>query len=363
MRRVCGVFLAFALGIGVLEALLLLGGFERRVELDPFTRAFAGGRIDGLVVHELDARQLWQPIAGATTPWGRDVLDEHGCRNAPLAPARRPGVARIAALGDSTAFGRGVDARACWIEVAAHTLVERGIPCEALNAGVVGFTVRQGRERYERVVRPFAPDVVVLSFGAFEEHTPALGRSDAAWIAAGGGPSADEGPFGRLGREARGAQLARWITSGFPARAADGDSAPRELPAGEDRAGAVAWPGERRVSVNEFATELRALAALVIADGARVVFLDPARRPQYVAPAPVLALYSAETRAVAAELGAPLVDGRAVFGSAVQAGATYPDLFAGGAADPAVLGHERLGVALAELVAPLLRGPAAGVPR
>lgn len=356
----CGALLGLALGAGALEALLLLGGFDRRVELDPFTRAFAGGRIDGLVVHELDARQLWRPIAGAQTPWGRDVLDEHGFRNASLALERRPGVARIAALGDSIAFGRGVDARACWIEVAAHSLVEHGIPCEALNAGVVGFTVRQGRERYERAVRPFAPDVVVLAFGAFEEHTPALGRSDAAWIAAGGGPSADEGPFGRLGREARTAQLARWIASGFPARATDGDSTLRELPAGEDRAGAVDWPGERRVSVLEFAAELRALAALVIADGARVVFVDPARRPQYVAPAPVLALYSAETRALASELGAPLVDGRAVFGAAIQQGATYPELFSGGAADPGVLGHAKLGVALAELVAPLLGEPPAG---
>lgn len=354
LQRTVRALLALVLALGVLEALLLLGGFERRVEQDPFTRAFAGGRIDGYVVHALDARQLWKPVAGATVPWGRDELDAHGFRSAPLARERRLGVARIAALGDATAFGRGVNADACWISVCARALVERGLPCESLNAGVVGFTVRQGLERYRADVRAFSPDIVVLDFGAYEEHLPALGRSDDAWIARGDVPGANENALSRLGQETRIAQCLRWCAAGFPARSASAATRAPSLDGEQDPAGSADWPGERRVSVAEYAAHLRALAELVLADGARVVFVDPARRPQFVTQAPVLAQYSAATRALAAELGAPLLDGRAVFGRAVQGGATYPELFAGGAADPGVLGHERLGVALAELVAPLV---------
>lgn len=358
--RAARVLLGAALALGVVEALLLLGGFERRVEQDPFTRAFAGGRIDGYVLHALDARQLWKPVGGATVPWGRDALDAHGFRGAPLARERSPGVLRIAALGDGTAFGRGVGADACWIAVAARTLAARGIACEALNAGVVGFTVRQGLERYAADVRAFAPDVVVLDFGAYEEHLPALGRCDDAWIQGGGGPRADGGMFGRLGREARVAQCVRWIGAGFPARDASDVPSALALDGDQDEAGAEDWPGERRVSLAQYSTNLRDLAQRIAADGARVVCFDPARRPQIVGQAPVLARYSAATRTLASELGAPLLDGRAVFGRALQDGATYPDLFAGGAADPGVLGHERLGVALAELVAPLVSTLPAG---
>ncbi|MBK7875931.1 MAG: hypothetical protein IPJ77_09290 [Planctomycetes bacterium] len=327
---------------GVLEALLLLAGFAHARAPEPFERAFAGGRVDGYRFLERDLRELWRTVPGARVPWSGDVLDAHGFRGAAPAPERASGVARIAVLGGSAAIGRGVGAEETFGHVAARELDARGIPCEVVEAGVPNATLVQARARWVRALHAWKPDVVLLAFSGFEEHAPALGASDVELART--GPPAEPGPLVRLARGSKLGAFGAWIASGCSsAPEAAGD-------AGADPAGDPAWPGARRVAIDDVRAELDELARLVRAEGAELVLVALPARPPAARAAPVLERYARAAESAVAELGIARVDGRALFAAAVAEGATYQDLFAG-PAEPAQLGHARLGRAVAELLA------------
>ncbi|MBI5364461.1 MAG: SGNH/GDSL hydrolase family protein [Planctomycetes bacterium] len=346
--RVVEVVALTCVVLGSGEGLLLLGGFAHPARPDPFESAFADGRVDGYRIHERDARELWKPIGGARLPWSSDVLDAHGFRGAVLAVERTPGVARLAVLGGSAALGRGVGPDETLGAVAARALAAHGVACEALNAGVVGATLVQARERWTNAVRAWRPDVVLLTVGGVEEHAEALGAPDRELVRTGAAaPSAALGPFARLARDSKRGQCARWVSSGFPSHTAEAAAVARPL----DPAGASEWPGARRVAVDEARATLRELAASVRDAGARLVVIVLMARPTTVKAAPVLAAYTSAIAEEARALGLDLVDVRAVYTAAFEHGETYADLFAG-PTEPAQLGHLRIGQALAELLAP-----------
>ncbi len=70
---------------------------------------------------------------------------------------RKP--ARVALLGDSFTFGYEVSYDESW----AHQLAMRMAPdFDLVNFGVIGYSVNQIRMKYERDVRPLAPDLVIV---------------------------------------------------------------------------------------------------------------------------------------------------------------------------------------------------------
>lgn len=340
----CGAFV----GAGVLEALLLLGGFEHPRAPEPFERAFAGGRVDGYRFLERDAHELWRTLPGARVPWSGDVLDAHGFRGAAPALARARGVARIAVLGGSAAIGRGVGADETFGRVAARELAARGVVCEVVDSGVPNATLAQAAARWSATVRAWKPDVVLLAFSGFEEHAPALGANDLELLRT--GPPSAPGPLARIARESKLGALGAWIASGF--RAA------RESTAVEP-AGDIAWPGARRLSVEDVGARLADLARAVRADGAELVLVALPARPPVARAAPVLERYTRAAETAATDLAVERIDGRALFAAAVAEGAAYQDLFSG-PAEPAQLGHARVGRAIAERLAERLARAANG---
>jgi len=90
--------------------------------------------------------------------------DELGCRRLPLVAHPRQ---RIAFLGDSCTFGFGVDDN----ERFAALLQARFPGVQAVDLGVPGYTAYQGRLRLERFPFPSSPSVVVVTFG-FNDQAP-----------------------------------------------------------------------------------------------------------------------------------------------------------------------------------------------
>jgi hypothetical protein len=79
---------------------------------------------------------------------------------------RDPAVLRVAALGDSSTFGWGVDPQYTYEELLARRLSANGARAEVYNLGMPGTTSRHGLGVLEHYAAPLKPDVVVVSFGA-----------------------------------------------------------------------------------------------------------------------------------------------------------------------------------------------------
>jgi lysophospholipase L1-like esterase len=115
---------------------------------------------------------------------------ERGFRTADFGDRPRPGVTRVAVLGDSSTFGWGVEHFEAYPERLARDLAalwkvapER---VETLNLGVPGYSSFQGRVLLEQVALPLAPDVVVWSY--LSNDGSATGESDEAAYARRMGP-------------------------------------------------------------------------------------------------------------------------------------------------------------------------------
>lgn len=90
----------------------------------------------------------------------RARINEDGFRGPRIPRERTPGVARIAAVGDSHTFGWGVEDDETWPAVVAREL--DGV--EVLNAGVNGYDAEQESSFCRRVVLDWQPDLVLWQF-------------------------------------------------------------------------------------------------------------------------------------------------------------------------------------------------------
>jgi len=84
-----------------------------------------------------------------------------GLRDHEVQAARTPGRRRILIIGDSIAFGSGLDAGERFSDQLARELGDR---VEVINAGVPGWGNDQELLFYERTLRALHPDVVILTF-------------------------------------------------------------------------------------------------------------------------------------------------------------------------------------------------------
>jgi lysophospholipase L1-like esterase len=310
-------------------------------------------------LHRTAAGTLWEPRPGAVVPSTEDERINGAGYRGPLRPVERtPGVLRVLTLGDSSTFGMNVPYEQCYSSRLEELLTKSGHPTEVLNGGVIGYTVCQGAERWQQF-RDYDPDVVVLAFGAVNEHFPASGPHDLAKVAA---SRAGDRPLARLAAWARRelrlvqalARLRIEVRGGLEAdRRARFDAWQRLQEASSAEGhwrGAVDWPGVRRVSPDEFEQLLTALVGDVRAAGAVPVLISMPRQRLFEKPNPIARVYTERVERVAAATGAALLDARAGF----QTGdptvpeplQLYLDFF-----HPSDMGHWGIARALVPLVA------------
>jgi hypothetical protein len=91
-------------------------------------------------------------------------VNEKGWRGPVVPIERRPGVLRIAALGDSHTFGHGVGDDETWAAVLERELDTPARPVEVMNCGVNGYDADQVVALLEKRVLPYEPDLVVYGF-------------------------------------------------------------------------------------------------------------------------------------------------------------------------------------------------------
>ena len=101
---------------------------------------------------------------GGTTPV---ETNRFGWRDGEYRREKGAGTFRVICIGDSRVFGLGLRAEDTYPKQLERMLRERhpGTAIEVINAGVPGYTSREGAALVREILPPFRPDLVIVSFG------------------------------------------------------------------------------------------------------------------------------------------------------------------------------------------------------
>ena len=94
-------------------------------------------------------------------PW--EEFNRDGLRDRTHAAEKPAGTRRLVFLGDSVTLGAGIEPHEAYPQVVQARLDREGRPLEVFNAALWGWSTRQERIAYERIVRKYSPDDVVLA--------------------------------------------------------------------------------------------------------------------------------------------------------------------------------------------------------
>lgn len=304
-------------------------------------------------------RQLWAPRPGADIPWSEgEFVNRHGYRGPVLPKSRKPGVIRIATLGDSSSFGHSVTYEDTYSRQLELALAERGIEAEVLCAGVVGFSLEQGIERYQELVREYEPDVVTLAFGAFNDHLPAPGAiADGDKIKRSIAHNTLGKRLARRSRDFRIGQLADMIRSRIADDAMTVDEAVnkgkqrRQVNKGYEK---LDWPGIRHTPIPIFRASLRRALKLIREDGAQPILISMPRTKAKETENPALMPYTRAIEEFADAEDVPLMDARSAFRASEDEGRPWNELLVD-IVHPNPKGHALIADGLADIVEGLVR--------
>ncbi len=304
-------------------------------------------------------RELWVPRPGARVAWGEDErINEAGYRGVALEPGEHPGVLRVLVLGESCTFGYGVPNAETYSSRLETILREHGRRVEVLNAGVIGYTVRQGLERYRAMGRDYRPDFVVSAFGEVNEHFDANGPPDVRKIELPLEPRSTWSDAVRFVR--MNVRIAHLLAS-FADCMSEERRHERDLEfrrqsyehALREHMGEVDWTGQRRVPLEDFEAATLALANEVRADAGKFLALSLPRRREAEENAPVLPLYTQRLEALAARESLALADAYHAFRDAEAQGVAESGLFLD-AWHLSARGHELVASTLAQRIESIL---------
>lgn len=162
MRRLASLLVNLALAAGVCAGLLAaLEGVARwreaRRPAAPHPREFIRGwqEWEGDFYH-LGRRPPHWPLDG-------DIVNRDGLRDRHHTIERPAGTGRVAFLGDSVTYGFGLEARNAYPQLLQAELDRRGEKLEVFNVAAPGWTTRQQRIAYTRLLRPYGVRHVVLA--------------------------------------------------------------------------------------------------------------------------------------------------------------------------------------------------------
>lgn len=168
--------LAVAACLLLLEAGFRLHYFGVEALLHPVAYNPVGFLRTGFVEVDPDPAVAWRirPSATGVFKGARFSSNEHGLRSPPVGKEKPPGEYRIAVLGASVTMGSGVDDEEVYAR-RLQALLDRDYPgrFRVINFAVGGYELNQIIAAYERVVKPFSPDIVLLpmTVRAFLERT------------------------------------------------------------------------------------------------------------------------------------------------------------------------------------------------
>ena len=112
-------------------------------------------------IHELPDPPGFEPGVDVGHMGLEHRINEGGYHGSYRPPERRPGTFRVAAMGDSTTFGWGVEPEEAWPAVLDEEL---GPDVEVLNFGVPGYNTWLQLVQWREQVRRYAPDLVLLGY-------------------------------------------------------------------------------------------------------------------------------------------------------------------------------------------------------
>lgn len=311
---------------------------------------------DDQSLHHMDLDLLWAPRPGVqVSPQHDELIGESGLRGFDLDAWESTGALRLASLGDSSTFGWGVVWEDTWTAQAAGSLasdLDSPNQIATLGGGVIGHTVVQGRQRYLRDVSERRPDVVVMAYGAVNDHfasdipdperIAALRRREGwrnrTWKLAVQTFRVVQG-MDLLVEELRGGRQKLWN------QLRDEVVADLESQVGFEHA---EYTGMRRVPLELFEAEYLALIESVRADGGLPVLLRMPRRSDATAERSALGLYDRAIERIAAEADVLLVDASDVIAVDEEQELFFDPYH------PKPEGHRRIGERVAQAIAPLL---------
>lgn len=175
VRRVAGVAVGVVVALLAVEfgfRLVLTLGIVKAdiwpmVDVD-FERTIFRYAEDPLLVYEC------RPGASTVTDGIPIRVNSAGFRGADFPLERRPGVRRVAVVGDSVTFGAAVPEDHTFVARAGAALGDRW---EAFNFGVTGYNSDQERIELDSRVLPYRPDVVAVAY-CMNDITPTDGIAE-----------------------------------------------------------------------------------------------------------------------------------------------------------------------------------------
>lgn len=113
---------------------------------------------------------------GVDTVWHdmRVRTNSEGMRDRERVRAKRDGITRIAAVGDSYTFGLGVDETETWPAVLERLLNQNGERYEVLNFGVCGYNSHDEALIIRNKVLAWNPDLIVIGYVTNDPETEAV---------------------------------------------------------------------------------------------------------------------------------------------------------------------------------------------
>jgi lysophospholipase L1-like esterase len=304
--------------VGLLFGILLVAMAEGALRLVgyTYTREEVGFRFVGeeLTTGSLllvqDRRLFWRlrsdaPVIEDGSEGAR--VNAAGFRGALIPVERRPGVPRVACLGDSVTYGSAIPFAQTYAGRLARRLEEQnGQPAEVLNAGCPGYSSFQGLELLKAEIVPRRPDVVTFLFGAWNDYTPAIGGSDAEKARQGSAPDwivAVRRKAGRFRLFMAVERMHDWMRG--HRRDPEFGRRSREAYVEGFRKGAP--PEGRRVSPEEFRANLVAMVRLCRANHIQPILISPPLSLGAQKDFPVYHTYRGIVAAVAMEENVPLL--------------------------------------------------------
>jgi HEAT repeat protein len=103
-------------------------------------------------------------LARSSTGWPPgEEINADGLRDRRHAAAKPEATVRLAFLGDSVTFGAGIEAEQAYPQVLQRLFDAEGRDVEVFNVALWGWSTRQQRIAYGRILRRYAPDRVVVA--------------------------------------------------------------------------------------------------------------------------------------------------------------------------------------------------------